>query len=116
MQSNDDRLLGQSPQALIDALPARVSDALMRHAERDAGAPAVRDHLGRTLNYGQFAAAVRAAQQQLQDAGVKAGDRVMLVNENCVPLVVVILALSELSAWPVVVNARMAEAELERIR
>lgn len=116
MQSNDDRLLGQSPQALIDALPARVSDALMRHAERDAGAPAVRDHLGRTLNYGQFAAAVRAVQQQLQDAGVKAGDRVMLVNENCVPLVVVILALSELSAWPVVVNARMAEAELERIR
>ncbi len=116
MQSNDDRLLGQSPQALIDALPARVSDALMRHAERDACAPAVRDHLGRVLNYGQFAEAVRAAQRQLQEAGVRAGDRVMLVNENCVPLVVAILALSELSAWPVVVNARMAEAELERIR
>lgn len=116
MQSNDERLLGQSPQALLASLPSRVSDALMLHARRNAHAPAVRDHLGRALNYGQFAAAVRAAQQQLQDAGVKAGDRVMLVNENCVPLVVAILALSELSAWPVVVNARMAEAELDRIR
>lgn len=116
MQSNDDLLLGQSPQALIQSLPARVSDALMQHAGRNAGAPAVRDHLGRVLNYGEFAAAVRDAQQQLLGAGVKAGDRVMLVNENCVPLVVVIMALSELSAWPVVVNARMAEAELDRIR
>lgn len=116
MQSNDDRLLGQSPQALIDSLPARVSDALLQHAERNASAPAVRDHLGRALNYGQFADAVRVAQQQLQEAGVRAGDRVMLVNENCVPLLVAILALSELSAWPVVVNARMAEAELDRIR
>jgi len=116
MQSNDDRLLGQSPQALIQNLPARVSDALMLHAERSPHAPAVRDHLGRSLNYGQFAEAVKEAQQQLREAGVNAGDRVMLVNENCVPLLVVILALSELSAWPVVVNARMAEAELERIR
>lgn len=116
MQSNDDRLLGQSPQALIDSLPMRVSDALMQHARHRPDAPAVRDHLGRALNYGQFADAVRAAQLQLQQAGIRAGDRVMLVNENCVPLVVAILALSELSAWPVVVNARMAEAELERIR
>ncbi len=116
MQSNDDRLLGQSPQTLIDGLPARVSDALMQHAVRNASAPAVRDHLGRSLNYGQFAEAVHAAEQQLREAGVRAGDRVMLVNENCVPLLVAILALSELSAWPVVVNARMAEAELDRIR
>lgn len=116
MQSNDERLLGQSPQLLLESLPARVSDALMQHAQHNAAAPAVRDHLGRALNYGQFADAVRAAQQQLQDAGIEAGDRVMLVNENCVALLVAIMALSELSAWPVIVNARMAEAELERIR
>ncbi len=116
MQSNDDRLLGQLPQTLISRLPERVSDALLQHARDNAASAAVRDHLGRALNYGQLADAVRDAQQQLHDAGVSAGDRVMLVNENCVPLVVVILALSELSAWPVVVNARMAEAELDRIR
>lgn len=116
MQSNDERLLGQSPQALIEGLPVRVSELLMQHAQHNPDAPAVSDHLGRTLSYGQFADAVRSAQQQLQVAGVQAGDRVMLVNENCVPLVVVILALSELSAWPVVVNARMAESELDRIR
>ncbi|MEX0738456.1 MAG: class I adenylate-forming enzyme family protein [Pseudohongiella sp.] len=108
--------MGQSPKTLIECLPARVSDALKQHARHHASAPAVRDHLGRALTYGQFADAVYAAQQQFRDAGVQAGDRVMLVNENCVPLLVAILALSELSAWPVVVNARMAESELDRIR
>lgn len=116
MQSNDERLLGQSPQALVDSLPAKVSEPMLKWASMLPDAPAVRDHLGRQLSYGQLAQAVRAAQAQLVVQGVCAGDRIMLVNENCVPLLVVILALSEIGAWPVVVNARMAEAELEKIR
>lgn len=115
-QSNDERLLGQSPQALVSTLPARVSAPLFSHASQTPAAPAVRDHLGRALTYGELAAAVQQAAAQLQAEGVTAGDRVMLVNENCVPLLVLVLALSELSAWPVVVNARMAEPELDRIR
>lgn len=116
MQSNDERLLGQSPQALIGSLPARVSDPMFKWASLVPDAPAVRDHLGRHLSYAQLARSVRDTQLQLENEGVHAGDRVMLVNENCVPLLVIILALSEIGAWPVVVNARMAEAELEKIR
>jgi long-chain acyl-CoA synthetase len=116
MQSNDERLLGQSPQALINSLPDSVSEPMFKWATLVPDAPAVRDHLGRHLSYAQLAQAVRDTQLQLENEGVRIGDRVMLVNENCVPLLVIILALSEIGAWPVVVNARMAEAELEKIR
>jgi long-chain acyl-CoA synthetase len=116
MQSNDEQLLGQSPQALLDCLPDKVSDPLFRWAEHRPLAPAVRDQAGRTMTYAQLADAVHETAQRLRELGVAPADRVMLVNENCLPLLVLILALSECDAWPVVVNARMAEAELDRIR
>lgn len=116
MQSNDEQLLGQSPQSLIASLPSRVSAPLFQRAAAAPASPALRDHTGRTLSYGQLATAVCDTRQQLTELGVTAGDRVLLVNENCVPVLVVILALSELDAWPVVVNARMAAGEIERIR
>lgn len=116
MQSNDEQLLGQSPAALLASLPAKVSTPVFERAISTPLAPAVRDHSGRHLNYAELAADIRQAQVQLQGLGVRAGDRVLLVNENCVPVLVVILALSELGAWPVVVNARMASAEIDRIQ
>jgi len=116
MQSNDEQLLGQSPAALLASLPAKVSTPVFERAISTPLAPAVRDHTGRHLNYAELVADIRQAQVQLQGLGVRAGDRVLLVNENCVPVLVVILALSELGAWPVVVNARMASAEIDRIQ
>jgi long-chain acyl-CoA synthetase len=116
MQSNDEQLLGQSPQSLVAALPSRVSTPLFQRAITAPESPALRDHEGRSLTYAELAAAVRDAQLQLIKLGVSTGDRVLLVNENCLPLLVLILALSEAGAWPVVVNARMAPGEIERIR
>jgi len=116
MQSNDEDLLGMSPQALLASLPAKVSDVLFARAAAAPDAPAVRDQLGRRLTYSELAGEVRLAAATLAERGVLAGDRVLLINENCVPLLVLILALSELGAWPVVVNARMSTPEIERIR
>ena len=116
MQSNDEQLLGQSPQSLLAALPARVSEPLFQWAVSTPHAPALRDQTGRALNYAELASAVLETRKQLAELGVQAGDRVLLVNENCLPVLVIILALSELGAWPVVVNARMAAGEIERIR
>ncbi|WP_237133586.1 class I adenylate-forming enzyme family protein [Pseudohongiella sp. O18] len=116
MQSNDEQLLGQSPEALLTGLPAKVSTPLFTQAGNRPDAPAVTDHLGRQLTYRELAAAVEQTAVELASLGVVAGDRVVLVNENCVPLLVVILALSEVGAWPVVINARMAADEIEKIR
>ncbi|HBX37706.1 MAG TPA: hypothetical protein DEG76_10630, partial [Pseudohongiella sp.] len=116
MQSNDEQLLGQSPEALLTGLPAKVSTPLFTQARIRPDAPAVTDHLGRQLTYRELAATVEQTVLELASLGVVAGDRVVLVNENCVPLLVVILALSEVGAWPVVINARMAADEIDKIR
>src|SRR5258705_3491287 len=48
--------------------------------------------------------------------GVRAGDRVMLVGENCASMIVLFFALATLDAWIVNVNARMSAREIELIR
>src|SRR5687768_17727740 len=49
----------------------------------------------------------RALAARLAGAGVRAGDRVMLVGENCASMVALFFALASLDAWIVNVNARM---------
>ena len=48
--------------------------------------------------------------------GVRPGDRVMLVGENCAAMVVLLFAIPTLDAWTVNVNARMSARELDAIR
>jgi long-chain acyl-CoA synthetase len=116
IQSSDLLLIGQSPDQLLASLPSRISEPLFRWAREKPAAMAVRDHAGRAYTYAQLAKQVRAAQLALQQLGVGADDRVLLINENCVTLSVIILALSEIGAWSVIVNARMAAPELHRIQ
>src|SRR5439155_16402201 len=52
---------------------------------------------------------------RLEALGVRAGDRVMLVGENCAAMVALFFALSTLDAWIVNVNARMSPREIELI-
>ena len=74
--------------------------------------PAVRDaHLA--LSYRQLHEAAVATQAQLQALGVRPGDRLLLVGENCVALCVLVLAASRLDAWTVVANARLSEREID---
>lgn len=116
MQSNDHGIPGQAPEQVLSALPERISSPLFVHADHNPHAPALSDHSGQRLSYGELAHTVREMESCLREAGAAAGDRVMLIAENCVGLGVLILAASELGAWPVIVNARMALPELDRIR
>lgn len=115
MQSNDEQYLGQSVEQILQTLPTKVSSAVYHWAEKAPDAPAISDHLGREYHYQALAHAVDECRAYFADQGIEPGHRVLLVNENCVPLLVVILALSELGAWPVIVNARMAKDEIDRI-
>lgn len=114
--SNDLALLGQTPEQLLAGLPERVSEPVFRQARIRPDAPALTDHTGDACTYAGLAARIRERQEQLTAAGVQAGDRVMLVCENCVAVCELILACSEAGAWPVIVNARMSRPELEKIR
>ena len=116
MQSNDLALLGQSPEALLAQLPARISAPLKRWSRERGDAPALCDHLGHHYTYTQLEQAVASCQETLLGLGVDAGDRILLINENCAQLLIWILAISEMNAVSVVVNARLAAAEIERIQ
>ena len=48
--------------------------------------------------------------------GASAGDRVLIVNENCAAAIVLALAANRCRAWPVLVNARLSAREIEAIR
>ncbi|MEX1197539.1 MAG: class I adenylate-forming enzyme family protein [Pseudohongiellaceae bacterium] len=116
MQSSDLALLGQTPEQLLAGLPDRVSEPVFRLAQSRPDAPALKDHTGDACTYSALATRIRESQQLLVSRGVRAGDRVMLVCENSVAACELILACSEVGAWPVIVNARMSTPELEKIR
>ncbi|MEM7292878.1 MAG: AMP-binding protein [Pseudomonadota bacterium] len=74
------------------------------------------DHNLRAFSYKALHDAVDLAQAILREAGVRAGDRVMVVAENSVAHMAMALACSRLDAWVVPVNARLTESELWHIR
>jgi long-chain acyl-CoA synthetase len=70
----------------------------------------------RHWTYRELDKAIAASVKWLEQSGVRPGDRVMLVCENCCAAVAIYLALNVCGAWPVVVNARLSDREIDEIR
>lgn len=68
---------------------------------------------GRSLTFADLGELTAIAQKELHALGVGAGDRVMVVAENCPEHAALILACSRVGAWSCGVNARMAPAEID---
>jgi len=100
---------------LLTKIPDRISDVIKPWSESSPERPALVEASG-SWSYGQLASAVSDAQRWVGDSGVRPGDRVMLVCENCRAFVALLLALADLDAWPVLVNARLAAREVDEIR
>lgn len=96
-------------------LPSRISDVIKPWCEDSPEHPALVEASG-TWTYRQLATAVSETQQWLVELGVRPGDRVMLVCENCRAFVATLLAIAALDAWPVLANARLSARELDEIR
>ncbi|MBC5765769.1 class I adenylate-forming enzyme family protein [Ramlibacter albus] len=80
------------------------------------GTPALLDDEGSHVTYGELDARVGEAADALAEGGVAAGERLLLVGENTVDMVVALLAAMRAQAWAVPVNPRMAEGEIDAIR
>lgn len=65
--------------------------------------------------YAQLRAEAARYTALLDAAGVRAGDRVMVVSENCAAQVALMFAVASLRAWIVNANARLSAAELAAI-
>ena len=101
--------------SLLDALPARIDAIVRGHAHATPEAPALRED-GRTLSYRALQDEIEACAAWLRGLGVQAGERVMLVSENCAAQVGALFAVASLDAWFVNVNARLTAPELDAIR
>ena len=94
------------------AVPRRIHEAFLPWAQSQPDAIALTDDF-LTLRYGELPAAVAAVAARLAEAGVRAGDRVLLIAENSVSLAVCIMAASQLDAWSATVNARLSAREVD---
>jgi len=93
----------------------RIHDVVNNWAEKSPDHPALIENTGE-WTYGELAAAISDTQSWLASLGVRSGDRVMIVGENCRAFVTILLAAAGLDAWPVLVNARLSMREVELIR
>lgn len=63
-----------------------------------------------------FDTAINRTVENLKQWQVRAGDRVMLIGENCLAQVILIFAIARIKAWSVNVNARLSKHEINSIR
>lgn len=100
---------------LLDSLPERISDVIEPWAARSPQQLALVETSG-SWTYGQLDRAIDETRTWLRGAGVRPGDRVMLVCENCRAFVAILLALAGMGAWPVLANARLSAREIDDVR
>ena len=93
----------------------RISDVVKLWADRLPDHPAVRDPKG-SWSYREFEKVISETAGWLRSSGVRAGDRVMIVGENCREFAAALLAIASLDAWPVPVNAHLSSREIDVVR
>lgn len=100
---------------VLAELPPRTGRVPFYWEERSPHEMAVVE-AGRAWTYADLARGVRESTALLRELGVRPGDRVMLVEENCAALIALIFAASELDAWVAVINSRLSAREIDVIR
>jgi long-chain acyl-CoA synthetase len=93
----------------------RISDVVKVWAERSPDHTAVLDPNGK-WTYRELERAISQTADWLRSSGVRPGDRVMIVGENCREFAAVLLAVASLDAWPVPVNAHLSTREILAVR
>ncbi len=101
------------PDRKLGDLPRRISD-IPRLGHIDPAAEAIR-HGGKTWTFAALAQAADAVAASLADAGVRGGDRVLIVGENSPALLALLFGVTQLDAWAVIVNARLSAREIDHI-
>jgi acyl-CoA synthetase (AMP-forming)/AMP-acid ligase II len=99
------------PGDILARLPRRLHDAVFDRAAGKPDAPALEDGAG-AWSFAELRDAARAGAAFLSASGVRPGDRVAIVTENCREAAALLLACSVLDAWAVLLNARLAQAEI----
>ena len=95
--------------------PATVGDIVPYWAAKTPDRVVLTDD-SRSWTYRELDSEIGATMAWLEASGIRPGDRVMLVCENCSAAVTVFLALNVCGAWPILVNARLSDREIDEVR
>ena len=93
-------------------LPERLHHMLAPWIASQPAAVALEDENGR-LSYGELGQALEEVTAQLQAVGLRPGDRLLVVCENCNAAAVLVFAASRIDAWISLVNARLSPREID---
>jgi long-chain acyl-CoA synthetase len=96
-------------------LPRRIHEAADRHVAESPDRIALIEDC-RIWTYRELNRSVAEVAAALGSLGVRAGDRMMIVSENCIALAALLLAASRIDAWAIVANPRLSARELDQIR
>ncbi|MGN6287541.1 MAG: class I adenylate-forming enzyme family protein [Afipia sp.] len=100
---------------ILANLPKRIDQAMDRAVAMTPDHPALVE--GDTVwTYRQLKLAVDDTAAALQSLGIRPGDRMMIVSENCIALAALLFGASRIGAWAIVVNPRLSSRELDQIR
>jgi len=100
---------------ILRELPPRINDVIRPWVERTPNQPALVESSG-VWTYRELDQVVAETSIWLRELGIRPGDRVMIVLENCRTFAALLLALSSIDAWPVLVNAHLSAREIDQIR
>lgn len=114
-QAQDEEIFGRWASELVAELPERLSTRVLENAQRLGDQPAIVD--GQVhWSYSELGQEIHAACHWLKTLGIRPGDRIMTVSENCRALVVLLLAASEMDVWLAIVNSRLSAQEIDLIQ
>jgi long-chain acyl-CoA synthetase len=99
----------------LPVLPDRIGDVIGHAASLFPDRAALIDG-GETWSFRELLAATDVAHGWLQSRGVRPGDRVMVLAENCRASIALFFAIAMEGAWPVMVNPRLSAREVDAIR
>jgi len=100
---------------ILARVPQRIHEVMEQFAESTPDHPALIEDTV-TWSYRELHHAVGQIAVALHSLGIRPGDRMMVVSENCIALAGLLLAASRIDAWAIVVNPRLSPRELDQIR
>ncbi len=96
-------------------MQTRIHDYLSAAATAKPDVLAIIDHADVNHSWADLQTATEDAKAVLLAQGVKPGDRVVMVFENCLAVCAFLFATSQIDAIAVPLNARLTHAELDRL-
>ncbi len=100
---------------IMEGLPGRLHQSMERGVAETPDHPALVED-SRTWSYRQLSESVEQIASALLALGIRPGDRMIIVSENCIALAGLLLAGSQIETWAIVVNSRLSARELDQIR